>query len=268
VQTIRTLPTSRTQSRHRILYLLAACIYLIGLIEAQLATVLIGPVAGILFFAGLLLLLLLHTAREADSQLTGLLLSIACVVVIRIASFSVPPESFSPTLWLLLTIACLFSGVMLLQRTLKLSAQDIGLTLKRPLIQIGVALSGILIGVIQFTILDTGQAVTTVSIAELSIAGFVSLVSQAFLDELLFRGVLQRSSSLIVGWWSVIYVSLLYSTLHLGYGSPLNLAFILIVALYFGLVRGLTNSIIGTIVAHVLANTALFVLLSSGLLSG
>ena len=268
MQTIRKLPTSRTQSSYRILYLLVACIYLIGLIEAQLATVLIGPVTGFLFFAGLLLLLILHAAREADSQLTGLLVGIACVVVIRIASFSVPPESFPPTLWLFLMSACLLSGVVLLQRTINLSAWDIGLTFKRPLIQIGVALSGVLIGVIQFVILDTGQVVTTASLTELSVAGFVVLVSQSFLDELLFRGILQHSSSLVVGSWSGFYVALLYTTLHIGYGSPLNLAFILTVALYFGLVRGLTGSIVGIIVAHVLANTALFALLANGLLSG
>ncbi len=265
---IRTSPASRTQSRYRILYALAAWIYLVGLFEAELATLLQGAVVGFLFFSGLLLLLVLHASREANSRLSGLLLGIALVAATRIASFSVPPASFPPILWLLLVIAALFGGVRLLQRTLKLTDRDIGLTLSQPWIQFGVALSGIAIGLVQVVIINAGLAVGSPSLTSVSLVGLIALISQSLLDELLFRGLLQRVSRPVFGMWSGFYVALLYTTVHMSGGSPFNLLFIFIVAFYYSLVRGFTGSIVGVACSHFLANLVLFVVLATGIFPG
>ena len=79
-----------------------------------------------------------------------------------------------------------------------------------------------------------------------------------FGEEFIFRGVLQRSAVEAFNGWGVIYASLLFATLHMGFLSWLDVAFVFVVALFFGWVVQKTGSILGVTLAHSITNIMLY----------
>ena len=59
------------QGSRQHLYLATAVVYLLGLIVAETATVFVSFEIGIIYYSGLLLLILLHTAYESGTPLFG-----------------------------------------------------------------------------------------------------------------------------------------------------------------------------------------------------
>jgi uncharacterized protein len=79
-----------------------------------------------------------------------------------------------------------------------------------------------------------------------------------FPEELLFRGVLQTALRPLIGRWNWVYASFIFATLHLGYRSLVDLAFVFAVGLVYGWVFERTRSIIGISIGHGIANAVLF----------
>ena len=84
------------------------------------------------------------------------------------------------------------------------------------------------------------------------------MVCTGFVEELIFRGVLQRSAVEAFGWWGIIYVSLLFAVVHLIHQSLIDIAFVFVIAIFFGWVVKKTGSIFGVTLSHGIANIVLF----------
>ena len=68
-----------------------------------------------------------------------------------------------------------------------------------------------------------------------------------------------KSSALeAFGRWGIIYVSLLFAVLHIGFLSGIDVAFVFAVALFFGWVVQKTGSLIGVTLSHGLTNIMLY----------
>ena len=78
------------------------------------------------------------------------------------------------------------------------------------------------------------------------------------MEELIFRGVLQRSAVQAFSGWGIVYVSLLFAILHMGFLSWLDIIFVFAVALFFGWVVKKTGSLLGVTLSHGLTNIVLF----------
>ena len=74
-----------------------------------------------------------------------------------------------------------------------------------------------------------------------------------------FRGVLQHTALEAFGWRGIVYVSLLFAVLHMGFLSWIDLVFVFVVALFFGWIVKKTGSLLGVTLAHGITNTILFV---------
>ena len=80
-----------------------------------------------------------------------------------------------------------------------------------------------------------------------------------FVEEFIFRGVLQRTAVAVFGsWWGIIYVSLLFAVLHMGFLSLIDVVFVFFVALFFGWVVKKTGSLFGVALAHGITNILLY----------
>jgi membrane protease YdiL (CAAX protease family) len=82
-----------------------------------------------------------------------------------------------------------------------------------------------------------------------------------FVEELIFRGVMQRASVRAVGRFGWLYVALLFAVLHVGYRSVADVIFVFGVALMFGWVVESTRSLLGVTLAHGLTNVVLFLIM-------
>ena len=83
-------------------------------------------------------------------------------------------------------------------------------------------------------------------------------MATGFLEEFLFRGILQTSASQVLAGFAIPYVSLVFAILHIGYRSALDVAFVLVIALIYGWVARRTGSIMGVSMSHGVTNIMLF----------
>lgn len=237
-----------------------AIIYLSAIIIAELATVLIQPVWGIILYILTLIWLILHPAIDIRYPHRPLILSLSLVPLLRIISLSMPLTNIPQIWWYPIISTPLLIAVVVVMRTLNYRAADVGLALKRLPIQLIVAMTGILLGIVEYSILKPEAMVTELTWQAVWIPALVLLIFTGFAEELIFRGVLQYSAVRAFKGWGIVYISLLFAILHTGFLSWQDVAFVFFVALFFGWIVKQTGSLLGVTLAHGLTNIVLFLL--------
>ena len=135
-------------------------------------------------------------------------------------------------------------------RVLQFGPDDVGLQVRRLPLQIAVALTGIPLGLAGYLILEPQTLVIGLTWGDVVLPGIIFVVCVGFVQELIFRGVMQRASGEVLGRWGILYISLLFAILSMGQLSVLNMVFMFGVAVYFSWVVKETGSLLGVSVAH------------------
>jgi uncharacterized protein len=133
----------------------------------------------------------------------------------------------------------------------------VGFNGKRPLIQIMIALNGMGLGFIDYLILKPEALNSNLTFQMTILPALILLLSTGFVEELAFRGVMQRTAS-VFGSWGWVYIAAVYAILQLGRDSILHCMFVFLVALFFGWVVKKTKSLMGVSFAHGFLNIGLF----------
>jgi membrane protease YdiL (CAAX protease family) len=89
----------------------------------------------------------------------------------------------------------------------------------------------------------------------------IFLVAIGFTEELVFRGVVQRSSLGVMGSWGLVYTAAVFSALHLGYLSWIHWGFVFFIGLFFSWVVKKTGSILGVSLSHGITNIGLYLII-------
>ena len=167
---------------------------------------------------------------------------------------NIPQVWWYPIIYIPLLVATL--EVM---RILGYKLEQIGLNFKRILIQLAVALTGLVFGMVEYFILIEEAETTGLVLQETwLLSAFMLVLCTGFVEELIFRGVLQHSAVGSFGWWGIVYVSLVFVIVHLIHRSAIDITFVFIIALFFGWVVKKTGSLQGVTLSHGIANTVLF----------
>lgn len=237
-----------------------AAAYLLVIAAAEVVTMFLHPLWGIIGHAVIMAVVITHSAHTEDRSRQRLILSLALVPLIRIIDLSL-------SLYLVtLPVAARFSIIYLplmvasvvLVRTLGYSWSEVGLNLKSLPTQIGVAFSGVFLGWVEYLILKPEAMIAQLNwLAALPLA-LILLAFTGFVEEFAFRGVLQRSAVGVFNGLGIVYVSSLFALLHIGFHSVLDVLFVFGVAMYFGWVVKKTGSLLGVSLAHGLTNVVLF----------
>jgi membrane protease YdiL (CAAX protease family) len=146
-------------------------------------------------------------------------------------------------------------------RSLGTSWRALGLTLHGWPLQLVVGLSGLVSGAPEYQILRPDPLATRLSWQAIWQPALILLVCTGLLEEMIFRGLLQRSAGDVLGRWGIPYVALLFAVLHLGYESLVDVAFVLAVGLFLAWVVHRTRSLLGVTLAHGLTNVMLFLIM-------
>ena len=77
----------------------------------------------------------------------------------------------------------------------------------------------------------------------------------------MFRGVIQRSVAVIRGWGGLVFVSLLFASLHMIHNSLLDIAFVFVVAMFFAWLVNKKGSLFRVTLAHGITNIMLYLVL-------
>ncbi|HEC83152.1 MAG TPA: CPBP family intramembrane metalloprotease [Firmicutes bacterium] len=91
------------------------------------------------------------------------------------------------------------------------------------------------------------------NLTQLAYVWLVAALGAAASEELVFRGILQRSLSMrMKGWYALLITSLIFSLLH----TIWRMAPIFVVSVYLGLLYLWTDSLVPPMVAHLTVNTS------------
>lgn len=235
-----------------------ALIYFLAITISEVITVTIAPLWGIVCHIVVLIALIVHSVLVGRQTLQRLLISLALVPLIRIVSLSVPLANIPRTWWYPVIYTPLLIAALEVVRITGYSLKQIGLTLKKVQVQLLVALSGFAIGVVEYFILKPVPMIPELTWQGILLPALIFLLFTGFVEEFIFRGVLQNTALEEYGNWGIIYISLLFAIVHMIHHSPLDIAFVFIVAVYFGWVVKKTGSLLGVSLAHGIANSILY----------
>jgi len=236
-----------------------AIIYLLAITAAEAVTVFVQPVWGVVCHAIVLVAVVIHSALASDYRYRHLVLSLALVPLVRIISLSLPLVNIPQIWWYPIIYAPLLAAAIVVVRILGLRAREVGLSFSLFPVQLTVGLSGLLFGVAEYFILAPEPMVVELTWQEVWLPALIFLVCTGVVEEFIFRGVLQRTAvEVFGGWWGIIYVSLLFAVLHMGFISWIDIVFVFAVALFFGWVVKKTGSLFGVTLAHGITNILLY----------
>lgn len=260
--------TEKTSFREGILSMLLArpwgiaLSYLLVLTLAEVVTILVDPRAGMILHGSILLVVTLLAATSPSKKELQFLLPLALPPLIRLLSLSLPLTNFQLNYWYAITGIPLLITIILIVRATSLNSEKIGLRISwRELpVQLLIGLSGLLLGYGEYLILHPEPIVIEPSWEQILITVMILMVFTGFLEELIFRGVMQASASQMLGNAGLIFVALVFSVLHIGYRSILDVSFVLGVAIYFGLMVHRYKTLLGVSIAHGLINVSLYLI--------
>lgn len=112
---------------------------------------------------------------------------------------------------------------------------------------------------IEYSIIRPGALVPSLAWPNLLFIGIVMVCILGFVEELLFRGILQQTLEARIGTIpGLLLTSALFGLMHSGYGLPAEIVFAGVIGLILGVVYDWTKSILLVTVMHGLLNVFLF----------
>ncbi|MDP2744324.1 MAG: CPBP family intramembrane metalloprotease, partial [Dehalococcoidia bacterium] len=231
-----------------------AILYLAAITAAELIVSLVHPLWGIIFHVFILMGLIYHSSISTTSPAHRLYMALALAPLIRIFSLSLPLVNFPQIYWYAIVAVPVLASVFIVMRKLSLRPAEIGIRAGSLPYQLLIGLSGIPFGIAEYYILRPPQPLSPPTWTGIMLGALILMIGTGFAEELTFRGVLQKLAGEALGKWGWIYVAVLFATLHIGYLLVTDLLFVLAVGLFFGWAVKRTGSLLGTTLAHGLAN--------------
>jgi uncharacterized protein len=223
--------------------------YAVAIAGAEFVFAFLDPLLGIVLYAGILIVALTQYASRPTSPGRGILPALALVPLLRIQSLVMPIEDVPRILWYVLAGVPVLLAIALTARALQLSPGSLGLRLPQtPWPDLMAAASGIPLGLIAYRvslgaqpIVDAGDLIVTVT---------VLVIFVAFLEELLFRGLLQRLAADISTPAGPVIVTIIYATLFISSYSITLIALMATAGAIFAWAVHRGSSLIGVTIGH------------------
>ncbi len=236
-------------------------IYLFALIIAE-STILFHDISfGLSLEAVILFALLIHSSLTKSYNLSILLRSMMALPIIRIIGLSIPLLQIPVLYWFPIIAIPLFATSYTIMRSQGLSRRNVGLIWGNIPIQLLIGSTGIILGCIEYTILQPKPLIPVLNVETLIYASIILIISTGLAEELLFRGILQKNAQNVLGpLYGLLYTALVFTALHIGWNSFPDLIFVFSVGLFYGIAFYKTKSIIGTTLSHGISNTFLFLI--------
>ena len=235
---------------------------ILALVLAEVVTTYIDMQWGLLINGLILVSLIIGSVVSESPNFSNLLRSMIVLPLIRIIGLSMPIMKIDTLYWFPIISIPLFAAAYFLIRGQSMTRQSVGLVKGDLKIQIPIIFTGIVFGAIEYLILKPEPLIATFTLFNLVFAGIILTISTGFAEELLFRGILQKNAENVMGkYMAILFASVIFSILHTGWMSFLDLIFVFLVAIFYGFVFQQTRSIFGISFSHGLTNIFLFVVM-------
>ncbi len=217
---------------------------------------------GVVAHFSILVALMVHSSYVSEKKVSDLLTAMTIAPLIRILSLSTPVAEFSQVSWFMIISIPVFVAAFTVAHLQDIPAKDMYLT--RPTrreipLDIGIFLLAVPIGFLEYAILRPSPMVEF-NFQALVAPALIFIVYTGFMEEFIFRGLMQQVAERLAGFSGIVFVSILFGVLH-----TTNLAFwdVLLagsVGFLFAMVVRKTRSIFGISLAHGMVNINLFLI--------
>ena len=250
---------------HRAVAEFSPFIYILLITGAEW-TVTTVPNWGFFFHGVIMFILFGHAAflYPKDKKSSYLFMAISLVPLIRIISLYAPLSEFYFLQWFPIVAIPLFFGSVLLILFQHLNEQDIGFVLKlrQVPLQLAICFTGIPFGYIEYFILKPNPLIVELSFRSLIAPIMIMLVCTGFVEELVFRGIIQHNA---IGYFNpglgIFFTTVLFAVMHIGNLSLLDVVFVFLIGYFYAYSLRLTGSIIGVSISHGLTNIVSFLIM-------
>ncbi len=234
---------------------------LAAVVVSEVITALINPLWGIVSHGVYLVLLILMSSLIRQRAHRNLCLALSLAPMIRILSLSLPLTGFALINWYWIISAPLIVATFVVIRMLKYRRSEVGLTFGWIPVQLVIAATGFILGVIEYFILRPGPLIASLTWQSFLLASLILLIGTGFAEEILFRGVMQKASLDVMGTRGLFYITAVFAALHIGYLSIVDVIFVFGVGIFFAWAVKKTGSILGTTLSHGITNIVLYLIL-------
>ena len=241
-----------------------AILYLSVITVVEFATNFFDPVAGIIAYIIIFVALVVHSSSVVATESPGakLVLALTLVTLVRMVSLFTPVQMFAPVYWYIIIYPPLGLAAWVAVHRLNFTFREVGFNARRLPLQLAVAVTGLVFGVTEYFILRPAEPlISELTLGQMLLAFIALGLGTGFVEEFIFRGVLQRASMAALGRWGLPYVAFIFTILHLIHNSWLDLIFVFAVAMFFGWVVNKTGSLLGVTLSHGVTNIMLFVII-------
>ena len=240
-----------------------ATLYLLLISAAEFTTVLGNATIGIIFHATIMITLLIHGSVLQQGPFRRYLIILSLAPLIRLLSMSIPMASFAaPIMYRYVIVGVpIFLAAYFAARALGLTPNRLYFTWKGWPFQLLFSLIGFGLGFAEFYILRPASLVPSGGWFDIGMAVFILFVFTGFLEEFVFRSLLQVTGIQLFGSAAIWMISILFGVLHIGYYSVIDVIFAASVGLCFGYFALKTRSLLGISLAHGITNITLYIIL-------
>jgi uncharacterized protein len=232
-------------------------VYVAALIGAEATGAAVGAVPGAAFHAVVLFALLNTYAIAPDRPAARVLPVLALVPLLRLFSLTMPSRHFAEIWWYAMVGAPLLLAAFLATRAVPVAWPGLRLGRRALPLQAAIALAGAPLGLAAYGILTPAPLISPLTAPRLLGGAFILIVFSAFLEELIFRGLLQGAARELFGRFGLVIVSVLYASLYVGSLSAPYVGFVGVVGLMFAVAVERTGILWGAVGAHALMNIGL-----------
>ena len=269
-------------------------IYLVLIFLAEISVTYIDILAGILFHIIILLALFVHYGfitndkmsfniiqwrfiREKKkpsslaqlfidrrNRLSSLILALTLVPLIRILSLVMPLSTFAPIYWFIIIGVAVYLAFIALVIQQRIELKECGIRLpklKHLPLEIGIILLAVPIGVAEYYILRPLPFIDSFSITNIVMAVLILFIATGLMEELIFRGLIQKKAIAILGSWKgILFTTLIFAILHVGNLSILDVLLVFSIGGSYSIIVYKTKTIIGVTISHTVVNIFLFII--------
>ncbi|MFC1866168.1 lysostaphin resistance A-like protein [Chloroflexota bacterium] len=233
--------------------------YLVAIIIAELVTTYSDPLWGIGLHTAILIAIIIHATIIEEKPRRNFILSLAIVPLIRILSLVMPLVDIPQIWWLPIVYVPILAAAIVLVRILGYTPREVGFTFHFTKFQLLIGILGIPLGILEYLIIRPEPWVTELTLQAAWLPAVLMLLTTGVVEEYVFRGILQKSATDYLKIRGIIYVSIIFAVLHMGFQSFLDIVFVFAIALFFAWVVRRSGSLLGVILCHGFANIMLFI---------
>ena len=235
--------------------------YLVLIATAEALITFSSSLLGLGIHALLIIGLTLHGGLGRNVGQRQLALALVLVPLMRVLSLTLPITKLPMLAWYPAIGLPILVSMLLLVRQLQLGRNALGLGWSMPIIQLMLMGGGLGIGAAEYIMLQPSQFVVVFVWNTFALATLLVMLSIGVIEELIFRGLLQALALPAFGRWALVYVSLLFAVMQIGYHSGTVLVWAFAMSLLFAYAVRWSGSTVGVAVAHGLANVTVFLIM-------